>query len=220
MTTMSLQAQENKQISPSVSVTGEGVVTVAPDQVLINVRVEHEGNSASEVKQKNDKAINEVFSFLKKMKIDEKDVKTEYLNLRKNYDYQTKEYKYVANQSVSILLKDLRKYEALSQGLVNSGVNRIDGVEFKSSKIDQYKSEARVKAVVNAKQKAKEYAEALGQQTGKAIYINETPVGMPPMPVYRMKAADFNESAGGSGQTISVGEMEIKVNVSVVFELK
>ncbi|ETN95439.1 SIMPL domain-containing protein [Zhouia amylolytica] len=218
MTTVGLQAQNNKQINPSVSVTGEGLVKVVPDQVLINVRVEHEGNSASEVKQKNDESVSQVFSFLKKMKIDKKDVRTEYLNLRKNYNYQTKEYRYVANQSVSILLRDLNKYEELSQGLVSSGINRIDGVQFKSSKMEEYMSEARIKAILNAKQKAGEYAGAIDQEIGKATHISETTASVPPRPMFKMMAADTIES-GGAEQTIATGELEIKVTVNVAFEL-
>src|SRR5690554_4883712 len=103
--TMSLAAQESSSTSPYISVSGEGIVKVIPDQVFIKVRVENQGKSAQEVKQLNDKAIDQVLKYAKSMDIDKKDINTEYINLNKNYDYQTKEYHYVANQSISILLK-------------------------------------------------------------------------------------------------------------------
>ena len=110
----SLQAQE---ITPSIAVVGEGVVKVTPDQVLIKVRVESEGSSAQQVKSDNDKAIDKVLKYTKSMGVKEGDVKTEYVNLNKNYDYQTKEYKYVANQSISILLKDLNNTTINAMGI-------------------------------------------------------------------------------------------------------
>jgi len=214
----SLQAQE---ITPSIAVVGEGVVRVTPDQVLIKVRVESEGSSAQQVKSDNDKAIDKVLKYTKSMGVKEGDVKTEYVNLNKNYDYQTKEYKYVANQSISILLKDLNKYSEFTEGLLNAGINRIDGVTFKSTEIETHNSKARMEAIKDAKKKAEEYASALGQSVGKALTISETGSISAPQPIYRMemmKSAD--SSGGGDMETIAVGEMVIEAKVNVTFHLK
>ena len=214
----SLQAQE---ITPSIAVVGEGVVKVTPDQVLIKVRVESEGSSAQQVKSDNDKAIDKVLKYTKSMGVKEGDVKTEYVNLNKNYDYQTKEYKYVANQSISILLKDLNKYSEFTEGLLNAGINRIDGVTFKSTEIETHNSKARMEAIKDAKKKAEEYASALGQSVGKALTISETGSVSAPQPIYRMemmKSAD--SSGGGDMETIAVGEMVIEAKVNVTFHLK
>ncbi|MEH6705864.1 SIMPL domain-containing protein [Galbibacter orientalis] len=214
----SLQAQE---ITPSIAVVGEGVVKVTPDQVLIKVRVESEGSSAQQVKSDNDKAIDKVLKYTKSMGVKEGDVKTEYVNLNKNYDYQTKEYKYVANQSISILLKDLNKYSEFTEGLLNAGINRIDGVTFKSTEIETHNSKARMEAIKDAKKKAEEYASALGQSVGKALTISETGSISAPQPIYRMemmKSAD--SSGGGDMETIAVGEMVIEAKVNVTFHLK
>lgn len=218
---MALHAQTSqvmiKDPARTISVSGEGTVKVVPDNVELKVRVENEGKSAAAVKKLNDALIDKVLKFCKEMKIDAKDVKTEYLNLNKNYDYQTKEYKYVANQALSINLKDLSKYEALSQGLLDAGVNRIDGVSFDASNIEELQSQARVKAVENARKKAEEYARALGKSVGEPVYLSES--GQPePMPLPRMSM--MKADAAGSNESIAVGEMSIKATVNVGFELK
>ncbi|SFW61793.1 hypothetical protein SAMN02927921_02753 [Sinomicrobium oceani] len=218
---MALHAQTSqvmiKDPARTISVSGEGTVKVVPDNVELKVRVENEGKSAAAVKKLNDALIDKVLKFCKEMKIDAKDVKTEYLNLNKNYDYQTKEYKYVANQALSINLKDLSKYEALSQGLLDAGVNRIDGVSFDASNIEELQSQARVKAVENARKKAEEYAKALGKSVGEPVYLSES--GQPePMPLPRMSM--MKADAAGSNESIAVGEMSIKATVNVGFELK
>jgi len=216
-TTMSLTAQET---SPYVSVNGEGIIKVVPDQVFIKVRVENQGKTAQEVKQLNDKAIDQVLKYAKSMDVNKKDINTEYINLNKNYDYQTKEYHYVANQSISILLKDLSTYTEFTQGLLNAGINRIDGVEFRSTEIEKYKTQARIAAVKDAKKKADEYASALAMSVGKALFINEAGGVSAPQPVYRMEMAKASFSDSSNMETIAVGEMAIKAEVSIRFELK
>jgi len=201
---------------PTVDVIGEGIVYVTPDEVTIKVQVENEGLNPKELKQTNDRIVNEVLNFIRSQNIEDKNVLTQYIKLSKNYDYQTKKYKYVANQSISIFLKDLDKYEALMSGLLESGINRIDGIHFSSSKKETLKAQARIKAIQNAKLKAEEYAGVLEQSIGKAIKISEYQINYPtPRNDGLLKAM----SDGGVPQTISPGEMELRVSVNVRFIL-
>ncbi len=214
--TTSLMAQHT--IKPTVEVSGEGIVRVVPDEVTISVRVENNGNDPKALKQKNDRIVSEVLSFIKSMGIDSKDVKTQYVRLSKNYDYNTKSYSYNANQSISIKITDLSKYEQLMNGLLESGINRIDGVAFSSSKKSNLESQARKKAVAHAKMKAEEYAGVLNQSIGKAVSIRENLVSNNPSPVFRAAMAMDSSSSGGQ-QTLSPGEIEIRVIVYISFEL-
>lgn len=221
-TTLCLNAQK-QQKQAFISVSGEGIVNVIPDQVVINIRVEHAGISAQEVKKKNDVAVNNILKFCKGMKIDKKDIHTQYINLNKNYDYKEKKYNYKANQAIRILLRDIDRYEALIQGLLDSGTNRIDGVSFKSSQLEKHKSEARKKAISNAKRKAMEYAGALQQNVGRAISISENSSSSGPRPpMYRSMQFDEMSVAATnvSSETIAVGEMKVSATVHVTFELK
>ena len=99
---MSLTAQ-NTTVEPLVNVIGKGVVKVTPDQVDIKVRVESEGKDAIAVKTENDASINAVIKFLRSQGLKEEDVQTEYINLNKNYDYNSKTYSYKANHSLHVL---------------------------------------------------------------------------------------------------------------------
>ena len=217
LTTTTLMAQ-NMLPPPTIDVTGEGIVRVVPDEVTINIRVENTGENTKTLKKQNDETVNDVLKFLKKMEIADKDVQTEYMNLNKNYDYNTKTYTFAANQSISIKLRDLKKYEEVMNGLMETGVNRIDGVSFSSSNNKALESEARKKAVENAQMKAKEYASVLNQTVGKAVSISEFSNNNGPGPIMYKSAMMANESAGDQ-QTISVGEMEIRTTVNVSFLL-
>ena len=216
ITTTTMMAQ-NTLPPPTIDVTGEGIVRVVPDEVTINIRVENTGENTKVLKEQNDATISEVLKFLKKMDIADKDIRTEYMNLNKNYDYNSKTYTFAANQSLSVKLRDLKKYEAVMKGLIDTGINRIDGVSFSSSKEETLKSEARKKAVANAQMKAKEYASVLNQTVGKAVSISEFNNASGPQPMYKMAMMD--SSAGNGEQTIALGEMEIKATVNVSFLL-
>lgn len=206
----------SQDVKPTVAVSGEGIVKVIPDQATITVRAEHNGKDAKAVKLQNDGTINEVFQFLKKTGIEEKHISSEYINLSKNYDYNTKTYNFVASQTLRIFLTDLSMYEKVMDGLLNTGINRINGVSFSSSKMESLQSEARKKAVLNAKLKAQEYATALGQSIGKAITISEFQnMQVSPTPYLRSMAIDESSSK----QTIAPGELDIAVRVNVSFEL-
>lgn len=216
ITTTAMMAQ-NTLPPPTIDVTGEGIVRVVPDEVTIKIRVENTGENTKTLKEQNDATVSEVLKFLKKMNIDDKDVKTEYMNLSKNYDYNSKTYTFAANQSLSVKLRDLKKYEPVMKGLIDSGINRIDGVSFSSSNKAALESQARKKAVENAKMKAEEYTSVLNQTVGKAVSISELNNSGGPQPMY--KSAMMDSSSGNGDQTIAVGEMEIRTTVNVSFLL-
>lgn len=216
-TTTSIMAQ-NTLPPPTIDVSGEGIVRVVPDEVTINIRVENTGENTKNLKAQNDAIVNEVLKFLKTSGIADKDVRTEYMNLSKKYDYNTKTYSFAANQSLSVKLCDLKKYESVMKGLMDTGINRIDGVEFSSSKKEALESQARKKAIENAKMKAEEYASVLNQTVGKAVLISEFRNSSGPQPIM-YKSAMMSDSSGSGEQTISPGEMEIRTTVTVSFLL-
>ncbi|MCY2686916.1 SIMPL domain-containing protein [Salinimicrobium sp. TH3] len=200
---------------PSISVLGTGTVNIVPDKVLINSRIEHTGKTAAEVKRKNDNVVDQVIKFLESQGVASKNIQTEYIRLNKEVNYNTQDTMYSANQAISIELLNLKDYEKIMSGLLDSGLNRIDGIEFRTSRKDDLQSEARKNAVLNAKMKAEEYATALGQSAGKAIHISEVQTNNY-QPVYRVMEmkADSAEQ-----QSIAPGEMEITVKVNVEFLL-
>lgn len=217
---LSTQAQVQEQkLVPQISVTGEGKIKVTPDQAVISVGFQNSGKEAKEVKTLNDEVVDKVIKFLKKSGIPTTDYKTNTVSLNKIYDYEKKKYSFQANQTLSITLKDLSKYDDIMMGLNDAGVNTINGVEFKSSKIEDYERDARKKAVLNAKQKAQDYVSVLGQKIGKALLITDNTQSYTPQPMYKVNMMAMAEDAG-SRETLAVGEIEINVFVSVTFALE
>ncbi len=214
-------AQESRNPMPQISVSGEGKIKVMPDQATIVVGFQNSGKDAKEVKNLNDEVLDKVLKYLKKAGVPTSDYTTNSVSLHKAYDYEKKKATFQANQTLNITLKDLKKYDELMMGLNEAGINVIQGVEFKSSKLAEYESEARKSAIINAKLKALDYVTALGQKIGKAITITDATINFYPQPMYKgnvmaMAAADSVESK----ETLAVGEIVVTANVNVTFELE
>lgn len=216
ITGFGMQAQNDT--NPGIHVTGEGVVKVAPDKVTIKSQIEHEGQSATSVKSQNDEVVNKVIKYLKSEGIAEKNINTNYINLNKRYNYNDKTYTYVANQAISITLEDISKYESIMKGLLENGLNGINGIEFESSEIEKHKAEARRKAVLNAKEKAEALAKPLGQTVGKAYKISEGSSNNY-QPVYGAMRIKGSADEASNQETMAPGEMEISIDVNVSFQL-
>jgi hypothetical protein len=214
-------AQDNKAQIPQISVTGEGKIKVIPDRAVINVGVQNFGKDAKEVKALNDETVDKVIKFLKKSGINASDYKTDNVSLNRSYDYEKKKQNYQANQSIAITLKDLSKYDEIMMGLNDAGINAIQGVEFKSSKMEELQKDARKKAMLNAKQKAEDYVSVLGQKIGKALLISDNTQTYYPQPMYKNSMMVSESMPTGAGQeTLAVGELEIIATVNVTFILE
>lgn len=217
--TVAAHAQDFRQPA-LVNVNGEGKIKVAPDQAGITVSVESKGTKAADVKKENDTKIDAVIKYIKKMGIAPADYQTQRVYLNDEYDYQKKKHNYVATQTINILLKDLTKYDEMMEGLVETGINNISNVEFKTSKLESLKTEARKLAVQNARNKANDLVSVLGQKAGKAFSITDNSSIDYPQPRYEMKVMAMADQAFGGNQTLAVGEIEVTSNVSISFLLE
>ena len=211
-------AQETKQV-PQISVSGEGKVKVIPDEATIVATVETKGNDAKTIKIENDKKIEAVLKFIKKMNIPATDFKTQRVALNPQYDYEKKKHSYNATQTIEISLKDLNKYDELMEGLVNEGINRIDNVTFESSELAKHESQARKLAMKDAKLKAEDYVSVLGQKIGKALLISDNSQVYRPQPIFMAAMAKREMSDVAPRETLALGEIEITSNVTVSFIL-
>ncbi len=216
-----MEAQEQKQNTvPQISVTGEGKIKVTPDQVSINIGAESTGKDAGEVKKKNDEIIASIVKVIKKYNIPASDYQTTNVNLYRNYDYEKKKHHFVASQTLTVLLKDLKKYNEFMMSLNDTGITNINGVDFKSSKMEDYERDARRKAMQNAKMKAEDYVLVLNQKIGKALYINDNSSVYYPQPRMYKAEAMAMDAGGSAPETLAPGEIEITANVQVTFVLE
>jgi uncharacterized protein YggE len=205
-----------------VRVVGTAEVKVVPDRAVIDLGVEKQDPNAAAAKAATDKAARQILAALRSNGIDEKDMQTTYLALRpESYTRKGARISYfVAEETLSITVRDISKIDTLLDALVRAGGNRISSVSYETSDLRKYRDQARDLAVRAAREKATALAQALGQDVGKAYSIDET--------------ADFGFSAGlqanssfsyyggrdkAPGPSLAPGQKTISASVTVSFDL-
>lgn len=206
----------------TVTTVGESTIMVVPDQVYITVRISNEDADPKQAKLKNDSVVSGISHYLKNSGIPSKNYQTTYVQLSKQnkarYDEKPKMV-YIASQSITICLEDLKKYDSLMEDLINLNVNEIERISFSSSRKEEYLKEARRKAALNAKQKAETYADALSQNVGGAMRIVEESSTMRNTYSAPMAFRASKISADEQDSTLMEGVIKVEARVSVEFHL-
>ncbi len=215
-----VNAEEVKQ-NGTISVTGQGEIMVKPDVAYIQVGLDTTGKTAKESHDANAKQFTELSKVLKDLKIAEKDIKTTRFNTYPNYEWinNKQELKgYRTEQMIQVTYRDLDKIGTVLDQLTTAGANRVQGVQFGSEKIEEYKLEALDKAMENARSKADRLVKHAGSKIKGVISISES--GSYYQPMY-----DYGANIGFSMSTkeeaystqIYSGEIKVQANVSVSY---
>lgn len=71
------------------------------------------------------------------------------------------------------MLRQLEKMEDVLAGIVDAGVNEVNGVDFQTTRLKELRAEARRRAVTAAREKAENYCNAAGVNLGKILHIED-----------------------------------------------
>ena len=221
----------------TVSFSGEGKVLAKSDIATVEFSIITEAVTSKAAQDDNSKKSQKVTDFLKKQNIEDKDVKTTSYNIYPKYSYpspiiynqsepsilpperdgQPKIVGYQVTQSFQVKVRDFDKLSGIVDGLVSVGVNNVNNLGFSVEDTEKLKSEARAKAIADAKKKADELKNQIGIRLGKIINFSEGFSGYPGP--YYMKAEGVG-GGGVSGPSLPTGENEITVNVTLTYQIK
>lgn len=204
--------------TPHISVSGEATKSVKPDQLTWRISIRNEAKNSKRVASAHNESVARVVKLLRKHGVKKKDIQTTHMQLSENKQYRKNEWLklgFFASSQINFKLTDLKKYKALWDGLAEFSEVSSNGFSYSHSDAEKIKSELRNEALVNAKVKAMSMAKVLSMRAGKPLVINETSASPSPVRAERMMTAQ-----GMKGQeNISVGRIEYRMNVSVVFEM-
>lgn len=222
LTAPALAQQGAEERPATLSVSGTGRVSVAPDMATLSIGVETRADTASAAVSGNNESAQQIIATLKDSGIEAKDIQTANFSVSPVYDetsYQRREgpriIGYQATNQVVASIRDLDRLGAILDATVNSGANRIDGLSFGLEDDTEVADQARAKAVEDARRKAEVYAEAAGVTLGAIRSIDEG--GHGPMPMYDMRAAAAPESMS---VPIERGQTTVTAGVQVVWNLQ
>ena len=204
----------------TISVSGEGLVTATPDIAKVDVGSSSDAYSVAEAQVKNTAIMNGIIAAVKKLGIDEKDIKTKNYNIYPKYDWQNGKNNivgYTVTQALGLKIRDTKKTSDVLKVAGESGANQIGSLTFEIDDPEQLKAEARTEAIKNAKEKAEALVDSLGVKLGRVISFSESSGGGMVYEGYGLSKGMDTLSA--PAQEIQSGENEIRSNVTVLYEI-
>jgi uncharacterized protein YggE len=213
-------ANSGTQPTPSITVSGTGKVLYVPDLGYIHVGVSSEAWSAAEAWKKNEEIVKKMFEALKKLGIEEKDLKTSNISVQPRYLHkQNEEPKflgYTVSYDLSVKVRKLDQMGTVLDSMVDAGANRNMNISFGSSKMDELIKEARLKAVSEARDNANLYVTGAGARLGDVLSISDTPYAHQQrcFPVDAMAVRE-----GKMSLPVAAGEQETSFTITVTWAI-
>lgn len=223
---------------PKITVSGEAVVNVKPDRIVITLGIETSDREITVAKQKNNDILKKTVAAVRECGVAEKEMQTDHLSIEPRWktQYTRDEFiGYFVRNTLVVTISDPVKVEDLITKALQAGANYIHGVDFQTTEFKKYREQARELALTAAKEKAEKMSAVLGKSIGAPIQINENHAGSPWW-YYSgwsgwgwgdrsngMSQYNVQVDRGGSGEitdTIALGKLSVKASVSVTFELK
>ena len=236
----------DQQNQNQITVSGEGKVYVKPDVALISLGVTTQGATVTDVTKSNTEKMNAVIDAVKALKIDEKDIQTTNYSLTpvygNNYIVPTPVpmmYSsgtgsissgtmirtgtiitgYKLEQDVQVKIRDFTKIGDVLSKSTTSGANLVGDLQFTIDNPEQFKEQARAKAIAKAKDNAKNLARESGVSLGKIINVYENYIY--PMAYSSNAKLGMGSSAVDSAPapTIQPGQQEIDVTINLTYKV-
>lgn len=204
-------------LTRTITVNGEGTITVPPNYALLHVEVSTEGKEVEEAQQRNATVMNQVIQSILALGIPRENIQTAAYNIFPRYDFVDGKQVfrgYEVTNAISVKIPDVSMVGKVIDTAVRNGANRISSIEFRLENEDVYYQTALNKALMNAQLKAKTIAETLKLSVSpQVIEIVENHEGSPIVP-YRAMLLDSSTGA----TPIEQGLLTITARVTVKFQ--
>lgn len=224
--TISLSTTSDKR---TVSVSGTGIATIAPDLARFSVGVQEQGKNLTEVQGTVARETDTTITALVKSGLDkDKDLKTSGYAVQPIYDYPKDKAPVVTGYRVANTItatvrgldKDPNKVGPIIDAAVQAGANNIGNIAFTLSDPEQAGKIARDAAMKNAQAKADALAQAGGAKLGMVITVSDQSVTPGPPKDFPVAAAASAPGPAAPPTQIQPGETTVTVTVNVTYALQ
>ncbi|MDA0353495.1 MAG: SIMPL domain-containing protein [Chloroflexi bacterium] len=209
------------QQSSGIAVSGSGRVAVTPDIARLDVGVEVTGDTVARARGDAASAMESIMSALVENGVAEADVQTRYFNIYPQYRYRDETAPeiigFTVTNQVTVTVRNIDNASAVLDAAIEAGGDavRVNGITFTVENPQEFLDEARADAIKDARARAETIADAAGVDLGSVRSISESTSFVDEQRFAAPAAADT-----GGGTSISAGQQELTVSVSVIFEVK
>jgi len=220
----------------SVQVSGTAVINVTPDRALIQLGVQSNGSTPETVEAFNSAAIQRVTNAVRLLGVEPKDIATDWYIIEPVYEENNSLYikGYRINNAIAITLRDVSKTSKVIAAALKAGANQVINVDLYTSELRKYRDQARETAMKAAREKAQALASAAGAEAGCALSINENSgssyngwwygrnqnQNQWTQNVIQNTAPTGGSETNADAETISLGQISVRAEVSASFSLK
>lgn len=222
-----IAGQAGEPLARSISVSGEGRVSVAPDRAQLRVAVDALDLDLKLAEKQVNAVVRRYLDAVRALGIEAKDINTAGIQVQPEFRWDPKNNQqilegYRVRREIRITVRDLDKLGDFLMRATDAGVTQVNPPVFESSRAEALEREALAKAALDAQAKARVLAETLGVKLGPPRTIQaQSHDSLPkplPMTAKVMMAADAAESAAET-MGLSVGEIELRAALGVEFEI-
>lgn len=204
----------------SVTVSGEGKVTVKPDTAYVRLGVEVLRKTAQRAQTSNAYYMQQVVSAIQKQGIDKEAIQTSNFNIwpeiKYGSDQSARTVGYRCSNQITVTLDDISKVSKVIDAAIGAGSTTIQGVSFTRKDVLQAKKDALDKAMKEAQAKADSISASSGEKIVGIKNVFENGANIPgPM------ANDMAFRVMGAASTpISPSDIDVSANIIVTYELE
>lgn len=212
---------ETDDIPRRVTVGGHGQVSITPDTGVVTLGVEIQNADLGTAQTEAAERMDAVIAALRASGIAEADITTANYNIWADRDWEKPEQPvrgYSVSHSVTVKVRNIENVGTTIELGLEAGANSVHGIHFTVEDPGNAVSQARERAIEDARAKAQDLARLTGVNLGQVVTITEHSYMPYPMPASE-RAYDMDDSAGMAVPPINPGESTISVQVEVAWEL-
>ena len=205
---------------PTISVSGEGVVEVAPDRATISLGIVNRDKDAAKVQSDNSKIATDIIKAVTALGIDRKNIRTGNYSFHQYYRNDNNRRVpegYEANNSVTVIVDDLNLVGKVIDAALANGANNVDSLEFGVRNKNNLQNEAIRLAVRDARAKAEVVAAELGKNIVGVVSVSVNSGYISAPTANRMMAGKAMEDSVET--PIESGTLTCNASVHVEFEI-
>jgi uncharacterized protein YggE len=209
---------QNVDLRRRIEVNGTAEQEVTPDIINVSISLQEYINGKNKITI--DQLENQLEGAVKDAGITKDDFTISNVSAYNNAYQKKKNPDFLASKQYSIKFHDLNKFDQIMSKVDPKGVQSTNIDSYDYSKINDLKRELKVKALLDAKEKATYLLAAIGDKTGDAISISEVDNSNFPAPrAVMFKAMTMNASAAPAESDIDFKKIKLSFQINAVFEI-
>jgi uncharacterized protein len=208
----------------TISVSAVGTIELEPEQGVVLLAVESEGQTAQAAAAANAQRMTQLMTALRRAGLQERDIRTTSYELRPEYAREQRGQEpprivgYRAVNMVQVTVDTVARMGGIIDAAIGSGANRVANIRFQLRDPQAAHAEASAIAMRNARRQAEAIAAAAGERLGPPLNINTGGYMPPPAPQMMYARAEM-AMAADVATPVEGGTLTVTAHISVIYRL-